>query len=787
MEDLALLDLLECPVCFERLDVTAKVLPCQHTFCKPCLQRIQRARKELRCPECRSPVSCGIEELPANLLLVRLLDGLRNGQGCLEPVLGKRQTMFNNQDFFTKANDLRSLHGNQHKMIQNAKITGVICAKALYDYGGQMPGDLRFKTGDIIILHRQVDDNWYHGEINGVSGIFPASFVQVIRHLPQSPPPLCKALYNFDLKDKDENENKDCLTFLKDDIIMVIRRVDENWAEGMLGDKVGIFPVSFVEMNSVAKQLLEIKNTCNTLHSGKDDSLGSTFSTTNSSTCLKIPSVSKKRQTQCSTTKALNTLNRSTQSMMERKSLEISAPVLISSSNPAVAARFNEGREQPSSNSTIQIRPHANTSVNPGHPLNTTATVNVCIASQPYTPCKTEELELKKGEAFRVYGKAKEGWLTGVSLVTGKTGILPSSCVTPILRKPFRVTESKIPSPSIPRSGRESAVLSPTSSTILQERLPISGANAVTQPCDNYPLTTAASLTETVGRKLTQHSFSISQIGPAQHRSTQLGGPVQFHTTVRRSASAIVQPQQFHPSLHPHSGSFSTVMRCGQHSLPTWHGSRMTETKTPTSTNPVTAEAKVSPANNEAVSKSNPTAPTSILVKPDAAKNNAEKLVKTVRFQNHSPPPSKRQSLQLSMNAQSVRPGQTTNTEPSFQETRVPETTSIYHSRTGSCPVGTDGRRIHQWKTGSLDLSFHHANLNLQHNLAMNQNLIGSQTIKRHKAVDPYLALGESELDFKTAGNMLIQRKCQDGWLKGNNESCGKTIFFPCSFVKCVE
>lgn len=80
MDDLTLLDLLECPVCFERLDVTARVLPCQHTFCKPCLQRILKAHKELRCPECRTLVFCGIEALPANLLLVRLLDGVRAGQ-----------------------------------------------------------------------------------------------------------------------------------------------------------------------------------------------------------------------------------------------------------------------------------------------------------------------------------------------------------------------------------------------------------------------------------------------------------------------------------------------------------------------------------------------------------------------------------------------------------------------------------------------------------------------------------------------------------------------------------
>ncbi|KAK2497207.1 hypothetical protein MC885_009339 [Smutsia gigantea] len=109
------------------------------------------------------------------------------------------------------------------------------------------PGDLRFNKGDVVLLRRQLDENWYQGEINGVSGIFPASSVQVIKELPQ-PPPLCRALYNFDLRDKDKSENKECLTFLKDDIITVISRVDENWAEGKLGDKVGIFPILFVEV-----------------------------------------------------------------------------------------------------------------------------------------------------------------------------------------------------------------------------------------------------------------------------------------------------------------------------------------------------------------------------------------------------------------------------------------------------------------------------------------------------------------------------------------------------------
>lgn len=86
------------------------------------------------------------------------------------------------------------------------------CAKALYNYDGKEPGDLKFSKGDVIILRRQVDENWYHGEMGGVHGFFPTNFVQVVKPLPQ-PPPQCKALYDFELKDKEAD--KDCLPFSK--------------------------------------------------------------------------------------------------------------------------------------------------------------------------------------------------------------------------------------------------------------------------------------------------------------------------------------------------------------------------------------------------------------------------------------------------------------------------------------------------------------------------------------------------------------------------------------------
>lgn len=78
MDECQLNDLLECSVCLERLDTSSKVLPCQHTFCKKCLEEIINRHRELRCPECRVLVDIKIDDLPPNVLLMRILEGMRN-------------------------------------------------------------------------------------------------------------------------------------------------------------------------------------------------------------------------------------------------------------------------------------------------------------------------------------------------------------------------------------------------------------------------------------------------------------------------------------------------------------------------------------------------------------------------------------------------------------------------------------------------------------------------------------------------------------------------------------
>jgi len=75
---------IECPVCQEQFseDNQPKVLQCQHTFCKSCLERWLRQHGEgaLSCPNCRKRTECpnnNIDCLPSNLAYKNLIDILQ--------------------------------------------------------------------------------------------------------------------------------------------------------------------------------------------------------------------------------------------------------------------------------------------------------------------------------------------------------------------------------------------------------------------------------------------------------------------------------------------------------------------------------------------------------------------------------------------------------------------------------------------------------------------------------------------------------------------------------------
>ncbi|XP_050355453.1 E3 ubiquitin-protein ligase SH3RF1 isoform X3 [Nymphalis io] len=238
MDEGLLNDLLECSVCLERLDTSSRVLPCQHTFCLKCLKVIVESHKELRCPECRVLVETKVEELPPNVLLMRILEGMKNS--APRKIIGQR---------------VRSGHLQTQSQLQPSRGDGKQPpphARAMYDFISKELGDLSFKKGETIILHKKLDPFWYHGECSGRTGMFPITYVQVVVPLPVATA-LCKALYDFRMSAPDE---EGCLAFDKGAIITVHRRVDENWAEGRLDQRVGIFPIAFVELNQAASHLM---------------------------------------------------------------------------------------------------------------------------------------------------------------------------------------------------------------------------------------------------------------------------------------------------------------------------------------------------------------------------------------------------------------------------------------------------------------------------------------------------------------------------------------------------
>jgi hypothetical protein len=50
---------------------------------------------------------------------------------------------------------------------------------ALYDFSGEQADDLAFYAGSVITIVQPDDGSgWLHGELNGVRGVFPASYVQ---------------------------------------------------------------------------------------------------------------------------------------------------------------------------------------------------------------------------------------------------------------------------------------------------------------------------------------------------------------------------------------------------------------------------------------------------------------------------------------------------------------------------------------------------------------------------------------------------------------------------------
>ncbi|KAA8588275.1 hypothetical protein FQN60_001469 [Etheostoma spectabile] len=660
-------------------------------------------------------------------------------------------------------------------------IPALPCGKALYSYEGKEPGDLQFSKGDIIILRRKVDDNWYHGELNGCHGFLPASYIQLLRPLSQTPPQ-GKALYDFEVKDKDQD--KDCLAFSKDEVLTVIRRVDDNWAEGMLGDKIGIFPILYVELNETAKQLMEIDKPTPT------NVPGPSSEPTPLGPCSPGPSPS------ASPSNGNGSGHRRGEGKKNAKKRH-SFSALSDASHPG-ASPSSAGVLVPPKVASItsELLAHAKVQL----PL------NIYLALYAYKPQKADELELRKGEMYRVTEKCQDGWFKGTSLRTAASGVFPGNYVTPVSRAPFGVGASRGSSLSSPVGGggggggsgcsKISAPSSPGSPgspgpSSSRPSTPLANSVNTASPASS-PQTAAAQLKNCL--RSNQHTVNQARTSMQLERSTVALSPL--------------RPQSSSPSRCPgQSGRPLSMVSPGPSLGPSPLSSPASRPLLPLSS-PLSC---LTPPNVSAVllngdpasplqtpSSGNSHTPTQGVLAPKAEKKERKaggllKLLSGAAAKRKPrSPPSSPPTHDPSLSGQGA-----VATDPAHRPHH-----HHHHARSGSCPMASQGRAgscpiesemggaiglepLHR-KSGSLDTNFP---MSPPATRASNALMVLRPEPKplsreRYRVVVPYPPQSEAEIELREGDVVFVHKKREDGWYKGTLQRTGQTGLFPSSFVE---
>jgi hypothetical protein len=178
-------------------------------------------------------------------------------------------------------------------------------------------------------------------------------------------------------------DDEGCLKFQKGMIVQVTRRVDQNWAEGKLGETVGIFPLSFVSMNPAATALMQ-----------------------SYATKWRLPASMPPNNDQTP----------STSTSPQRQVLQPTP------AHPPPASSLNV---------SLPSNPHPPSVAPPQVPQDKSI---VYIALHNYAPQKPDELELKKGSQYIVKETCQDGWLKGCSSDNlFKKGVFPGNYVMPLL------------------------------------------------------------------------------------------------------------------------------------------------------------------------------------------------------------------------------------------------------------------------------------------------------------------------------------------------------------------
>ncbi|XP_064811387.1 E3 ubiquitin-protein ligase SH3RF1-like isoform X2 [Oncorhynchus masou masou] len=802
MEELAVLDLLTCPLCLERLDVSAKVLPCQDTPWKPSLHQQENSRPGdkigLHCPECHTLVQArSVEELPPNLL-VRLLKGLN--QGSMEPGRDRNKPSVRYMVTSARGREAQQQHqkqqqqnpqsDQQHRERQNGKNEPFTEAAAKLLEGKTWKGSDSSAESRPGIGSESVSTNPDQATCFGatqsptktsnISALNPPTTTQgkqqqanssTLYQSNQTQPSNINGLYQSTQAQQPANINSG---------------YQPTQGRGQ--------PPSISALNSLNHQVQQSQLS---QPSAPPPNHSSSHRSGVTSQRVKRNSVRTGRHL-------------SQQGVRKMSSGEAPPTITMALINPQSSSVSSDTKQS----STQQL------------------SISVCAALYSYKPCRSEELELRKGEMVGVYGKFKEGWLRGLSLRTGKVGILPGNYVTPVLRTSARLLESKAVTAgpgTVP--GRRTSSSSKTPAVVLAlhrvnsdettystgQRVPLQSASMATQP-----VTSSGGATRKSRHGVGSEGWdTVRRVFHSSHRGSSQRGNQYPHTTISSSSALQSQTQthsqsssqrcnhyphttsatsglQPHSQSHSHSQNFSHIQAPGyspallrkkQHMsiLPNHNRSLawMSEGPLPSSGGFMkdrdtaareTFDRQVLETRQAA--SNGQQSINSILVRPDSLKNNTEKPTKSVRFvtQPDSPPPRPR-TTSLPSGRQppsSTRPG------PPPLEVWAPSLT-----------LGRDGPGI-ILKEGKAPVLRKGLETNPSDVLTSNQKPTSSapsvsSSPSRHRVAASYQAQTESEMSLMQGEPVLLHRHRPDGRVLLTQESSGHTGLFHSSVLQFLD
>ncbi|XP_051897208.1 vinexin-like isoform X2 [Pristis pectinata] len=433
----------------------------------------------------------------------------------------------------------------------NSEISKMKAARAKFDFQAQSPKELTLQKGDVVYIHKVLDQNWMKGEHHGRLGIFPTSYVEIIpaneRPTPIKSPPMhlveygeAQATFNF------KGDSNMELSFRKGETISLIRQVDDNWLEGRITgtNRQGIFPANYVQVVKWPK-----------IKVSSEFSIGPTSpnpifpNTSPSPSTHSYPNTSSSPTTKLHPSTPMMPPSQPFSNTSPSPTTKFQPPISMTSPNQPYTSPLPATKVQPysSTSATSQAQPTTNTSLTPKNlhhpnpsPSPTTQSyhsTSPTSKAQPYPNTSPTHINLHHANALtspiQSYPNASQ---------TSQAHHYPNASPTP-QTQPYRTTSPTSQAHHFPNTPNPTIQANPKVSPIPQ-----------TQLCFNTsPIAKA------------QHYPTSAPTPTSQHYPTSAPTPqAQIHTTSRAQPYSHVSPT----SPNVDSSLSMTRLQANQPSLP---------------------------------------------------------------------------------------------------------------------------------------------------------------------------------------------------------------------------